>query len=154
MCNIDGGSATYSEYDNIYRGVRPVISIPKSNEVMTALGLITTSSSSKSTVSVQSEDTNKGTITSPSTAIGQYDSGATITLQASAASGYQFSGWYDGETLISTENPYTYTVNGSLTITAKFEEDTPDYSKLRNNSNIRHSNSKWNKLGKRMEIFL
>ena len=102
----------------------------------------------KYAVTVQSEDTSKGTITSPSTSTAQYDSGATITLQATAVSGYTFKGWYNGETLISSENPYTYKVSGAITITGKFD------SKLRNDSAIGNSNSRKYSIDKRMAIFL
>ena len=86
----------------------------------------------KYAVTVESEDTSKGTIISPSTATAQYDSGATITLEAEAEDGYTFSGWYNGETLISVENPHTYTVSGAITITGKFVADAPDATKFGN----------------------
>ena len=105
------------------------------------------------TVTIQSEDTNKGTVI-PSVTSQQYKSGTTITLQATESEGYKFSGWYNGETLISSESSYTYTVRASVTITGKFEEDAPDYSKLRKNSNIRNSNSEWNSVRKRLEVLL
>ena len=104
-------------------------------------------------VTIQTEDGIKGTV-SPNTT-GQYESGDEITLRATSADGYKFSGWYNGETLISTENPHTYTVSGAITITGKFATYiAPDYTKLRNNSKFRNSKSKRNKLSKRLEILL
>ena len=49
-----------------------------------------------------------------------YEAGAEITLAATANEGYAFSGFYEGSTLISVENPYTYTVTKDVTITAMF----------------------------------
>lgn len=48
------------------------------------------------------------------------ESGAEISLSATAAVGYMFSGWYNGDTLLSTEQSYSYTPTGDITITAKF----------------------------------
>lgn len=44
----------------------------------------------------------------------------TVTLTATPTSGYQFDGWYNGETLLSKDIEYTYTVNAAKTITARF----------------------------------
>ena len=110
-------------------GIRPVVSIPKSSEVMTVLGL--TDSTEYYTVTVKSEDTNKGTV-SPSVTTGQYVSGATISLTATPKTGYKFSGWYNGTTELSTSSSYTYTVTESATITGKFEADAPDATKYGN----------------------
>lgn len=49
------------------------------------------------------------------------ESGAEISLSATAAVGYMFSGWYNGDTLLSSEQSYSYTPTGNITITAKFE---------------------------------
>ena len=58
----------------------------------------------------------------------EYEANSEITLQATANEGYTFLGFYDDTTLISSENPYTYTVNKNVNITAKFEviEVTPE----------------------------
>ena len=57
-----------------------------------------------------------------------YEAGAEIILAATANEGYTFSGFYENSTLISSENPHTYTVNKDVNITAKFEviEVTPE----------------------------
>ena len=52
-----------------------------------------------------------------------YEAGAEITLAATANEGYTFSGFYEGSTLISVENPHTYTVTKNVEITAKFEKN-------------------------------
>lgn len=54
---------------------------------------------------------------------GTYADGESITLSAKANEGYSFTGWYDGETLLSLESEYIYKVNGKdATIVAKFSE--------------------------------
>ena len=47
--------------------------------------------------------------------------GEQTTVSASANSGYVFSGWYQGETLVSENASFTYTMgNGSVTLVAHF----------------------------------
>ena len=50
--------------------------------------------------------------------------GLTLDLQATPSSGYEFSGWYDGETSLGTDNPLkNYTVaTRNVTIEARFTE--------------------------------
>lgn len=58
---------------------------------------------------------------------GTYDSGTTITLTATAFSGYVFSSWSDND----TSNPRSVTVNADTTYTAIFEQEstpTPSYT--------------------------
>lgn len=50
-----------------------------------------------------------------------YESGTKITLAATANEGYTFSGFYENSTLISSENPHTYTVTKDIEIRAMFE---------------------------------
>ena len=54
---------------------------------------------------------------------GSYSSGSTCSLSASASSGYKFTGWSTsvGGSIVSTSNPYSFTVNGSVTYYANFE---------------------------------
>ena len=47
----------------------------------------------------------------------------TSNITATANAGYSFEGWYDGETLLSTENPHQFTLNNNITITAKFKAE-------------------------------
>ena len=52
---------------------------------------------------------------------GTYAYKSSVSLSATANSGYSFSGWYDGETLVSSANPYSFTMPYSdLSYTAKF----------------------------------
>ena len=47
---------------------------------------------------------------------GDYDHGTSVTVEASADEGYHFTQWSDG----STDNPYTFTLTGDLSLTASF----------------------------------
>ena len=50
---------------------------------------------------------------------------ATVTLTATANTGYSFVGWYDGNTQLSKETKYSYTAeNSEKTISAKFKINT------------------------------
>lgn len=53
---------------------------------------------------------------------GQYQAGATVTLVASPADGYTFSGWQEGGVTVSTDETYSFTATGNRTITAMFAE--------------------------------
>ncbi|MBR3916960.1 MAG: C10 family peptidase, partial [Bacteroidaceae bacterium] len=49
--------------------------------------------------------------------------GSEVTLAANANDGYNFTGWYNGQDLVSNENPYTFTATASGTYEARFEEE-------------------------------
>lgn len=53
----------------------------------------------------------------------EYEANSEITLQATANEGYNFLGFYEDTTLISSENPYIYTVTKNVEITANFEKN-------------------------------
>lgn len=57
-------------------------------------------------VNVSSEDTSKGTVTGS----GSYEYMTMVTIMAITNDGYSFEGWYDGETLISNESVFTFTM--------------------------------------------
>jgi uncharacterized repeat protein (TIGR02543 family) len=55
------------------------------------------------------------------TGAGTYAYKGSVSLSATANSGYTFSGWYDGQTLISSANPYVFAMPyNDLAYTAKF----------------------------------
>lgn len=53
---------------------------------------------------------------------GNYNSGTTVTLRAIPDSGYNFEGWFDGATKVSTLPNYTFIANGNITLTPKFTQ--------------------------------
>ena len=68
------------------------------------------------TVNVSTNDVNGGTATASSSSVLE---GNTVTLTATAADGYKFTGWSDG----SKDNPYTLTVTEDISLTANFAEE-------------------------------
>ena len=54
---------------------------------------------------------------------GRYKKGkpVTVTLTAASSTGYKFIGWYDVDGVaVSTQNPYTFTAESDVMLTAKF----------------------------------
>lgn len=73
------------------------------------------------TMTVSSEDTNKGTVTGGGTKTYTQS----VSLTASPKSGYSFVGWYDGETLVSSATPYNFTMPyNNLTYVARFSTNS------------------------------
>ena len=68
------------------------------------------------TLTVNSADTNKGTVTGG----GTFTEGSTVNISASAKAGYQFEKWSDG---ITTANR-SVKVTSDMTLTASFKEVT------------------------------
>ena len=50
--------------------------------------------------------------------------GNSITLKATPNTGFTFTGWYNGNDLVSEENPYTFTPKANVSYTARFEQNT------------------------------
>ena len=57
---------------------------------------------------------------------GKYEEGKEATLTATPAEGYQFVNWTSGETVVSTENPYTFTVTADVALVANFKAVEPE----------------------------
>lgn len=68
-------------------------------------------------ISVTSNNTKLGVASSSA---GTALVGEEVTLTATPYGDAAFEGWYNGDTLVSSENPYTFTVTGSVNYTAKF----------------------------------
>ena len=60
------------------------------------------------------------------TGAGTYEEGKTATLTATPAEGYEFVNWTVGEEVVSTENPYTFTVNADIALVANFKAVEPE----------------------------
>lgn len=69
------------------------------------------------TVNATSEDTNKGTV-SPAGQIVEH--GANATVVATPKTAYNFAGWYNGSTKVSSNASYTFAVIANISLTAKF----------------------------------
>ena len=70
------------------------------------------------TVTVSSANTSMGTVSGG----GEYEEGTTATVTATPKSGYKFTKWSDG----TTKNPYTFTVNKDISLTAYFEKESSE----------------------------
>ena len=53
---------------------------------------------------------------------GTYKQGTTATLTATPAAGYEFVNWTSGEDVVSTDNPYTFTVSADVALVANFKK--------------------------------
>ena len=69
-------------------------------------------------VTVSANDNTMGNVTGG----GEYEEGATALLTATPNSGYLFKNWTVAGAEVSTANPYTFTVDADITVTANFQE--------------------------------
>ena len=69
------------------------------------------------TVNATSEDTNKGTVSPAGQTV---EHGANATVVATPKAAYNFAGWYNGATKVSSNAPYTFAVTANISLTAKF----------------------------------
>ncbi len=53
---------------------------------------------------------------------GDYAAGSSVTLKATANSGYRFVAWMENDQQVSDDAVYTFTANGNRTLTARFEK--------------------------------
>ncbi len=83
--------------------------------IVLSLAMILPLSACKTTVAVSAEAKN-GSVAG----VGSYYAGDSVTLTATPDEGYEFAGWYNGNEKVSDENPYTFTVNGNITLKALF----------------------------------
>lgn len=71
------------------------------------------------TVTITPEDAGKVNDENPYS--GYYFDGTNVTLRASANPGYKFAAWMDGETELSKDSVYKFSITANVTYTAKFE---------------------------------
>ena len=72
-------------------------------------------------LSLNSNSTGLGTVSGA----GTYAIGEEVTIVATPKTGRQFVGWYEGDTLISSANPYTFTMPyTNLSYVAKFSTNS------------------------------
>lgn len=75
------------------------------------------------TITATSSNTSQGTVTGG----GTYTEGDTVTLRATAKSGYEFTGWYSGSSKVSSNTTYTFTASQNITLVARFAEVQADF---------------------------
>ena len=73
-------------------------------------------------VTLMTANVTMGTVSASDSVI----DGAEFTATAFPNDGYHFVAWTNGGVLMSTDNPYTFTVNADITLTATFEADPVD----------------------------
>ncbi len=83
----------------------------KSNEVTRAINVTPIY-----TVTLINEPNNGGV----TTGAGTFDPGTSVTVTATPNTGYNFVNWTEGETEVSTNASYTFTINSHRTLTANF----------------------------------
>lgn len=69
------------------------------------------------TVNATSEDANKGTVSPAGQTV---EHGANATVVATPKTAYNFAGWYNGNTKVSSNASYTFAVTANINLTAKF----------------------------------
>lgn len=115
--NITDPCGTYAQggyYDFAFNVVEPT--------VVTHTVTVEPAATGEGTVEYAIADGEKTAVDSEAAV--QVTAGQTITLTATAATGYTFSKWVDGVgTELSTANPYTYTPTADITISAEFAKD-------------------------------
>lgn len=77
-------------------------------------------------VTLTSSDASRGSVAPEGTTL--VPQGGSFTATATAAEGFHFSGWYEGTTLMSAANPYTFVPSADITLTAAFEPDVVYYT--------------------------
>ena len=98
-----------------------------SNLVSTSLSFVVTLTSNRIlvakykiksyTVNATSENTNKGTVSPAGQTV---EHGANATVVATSKAAYNFAGWYNGATKVSSNASYTFAVTANISLTAKF----------------------------------
>lgn len=84
----------------------------------TVCGILSAGPGTRYTLTTGVDDADHGSV-SPAAGEHEYNAGAQVTVEATAAEGYAFDSWSDG----STENPKTVVMNADLTLTAQFVVD-------------------------------
>ena len=83
------------------------------------------------TITANASPTSGGTVSGG----GTYNQGATCTLTATPANGYEFLYWKKGNTQVSTNATYSFTVTESATYTAYFQQAAPTQYTITVNAN-------------------
>ncbi|NMC33913.1 MAG: hypothetical protein GYA36_15825 [Veillonellaceae bacterium] len=84
-------------------------------------------------VTLSASPTNGGTVTGADT----YDCGSEVTVVATPADFYDFVGWFAGETLVSTNTEYTFTVTEDVDLEARFTIESYNVVFIRSHPGVR-----------------
>ena len=80
------------------------------------------------TINVNAETGGNAYVNGTNTSV-TVDAGTDVTLQAYPdGTNYTFAGWYNGNSLVSSNNPYTFALNSNVTYTAKFNAVATTYN--------------------------
>lgn len=69
----------------------------------------------------ESGDFTAGTTGGTVTGTADYNHGSSVSVKATAAVGYDFVGWYEGTTLVSSSATYTFTATQARTLVGRFQ---------------------------------
>ena len=78
--------------------------------------LVANFSINRYTINADVNPENSGSVTGT----GEFDYGTSVTLTATATEGYNFVNWTEGDTEVSTDDAYTFTVTQDRTLVANF----------------------------------
>ena len=112
---VSNGSATISINGTLTAGTELTLCVFGYNKV-TYLGTISVNGGTPYTITANASPTAGGTVSGG----GTYYSGQNCTLTATPNTGYTFTNWKKGNTVVSNEASYTFTVSESATFTATF----------------------------------
>ena len=111
MVTLTATAATGYTFAGWYKGSEKVSDANPYSFIVTAdpVALTAKFTVNEYAVTYISEDNAKGTVAGTVASGSNVAYGSSVTLTASAATGYTFAGWYKGSERVSTENPYTFT---------------------------------------------
>ena len=112
---VSNGSATISINGTLTAGQELTLCVFGYNKV-TYLGTISVNGGTPYTITANASPTAGGTVSGG----GTYYSGQNCTLTATPNTGYTFTNWKKGNSVVSTNATYTFTVSESATYTATF----------------------------------
>ena len=114
-----GENAEFVAWYNVNDRTTPLATTPSYAITVTEdMALVAVFRALPVTVTVTSANPEQGVVTGG----GQYELGSQATVRATAAVGYVFKRWKANGTVVSTVNPYTFTVANAVTLVAEFEE--------------------------------
>jgi len=67
---------------------------------------------------------------------GTFNHGANVTLKGTANQFYEFEGWYDGNTKVSSANPYTFAATANKTLQGRFKYVQGTFNLSVSNTNL------------------